>query len=137
MSPMEVNDRGVYDVLIDRDKCVVCLACTKHCPREALYEKWDDKISIIFDYNKCDNCRECVEHCPHKCISVEAKKSWSGPEHVLLVQDDFETCLQCGRPYASQKHLNSVSLKIDKSTQTDLKYCPSCRNIRIGELLHM
>ncbi len=53
-------------ILIDRDVCVNCGACTSVCPVDAL--TMDDTATLSFDSNKCIDCKLCVVACPTKAI---------------------------------------------------------------------
>jgi len=52
----------------NRQKCVMCLVCSKNCPFGAISES-DDKIS--FDMEKCVLCGHCEKICPAKAIKLE------------------------------------------------------------------
>lgn len=54
-------------ILIDREICVNCGACTSVCPVDALTMSQDD-ASLLFDSNKCIDCKLCVVACPTKAI---------------------------------------------------------------------
>ena len=52
-----------HSVRMDRDKCVGCMNCIKHCPTEAIRVR-NGKANIIKE--KCIDCGKCIAVCPHK-----------------------------------------------------------------------
>lgn len=59
-----------HSVMLDRDKCIGCTTCLRHCPTEAIRIK--DGHAVIND-TRCIDCGECIRVCPHK-----AKKAVCG-----------------------------------------------------------
>lgn len=51
-----------HSVRMDRDKCVGCMNCIKHCPTEAIRVR-NGKANIIKE--KCIDCGKCIAVCPH------------------------------------------------------------------------
>jgi uncharacterized protein (DUF362 family)/NAD-dependent dihydropyrimidine dehydrogenase PreA subunit len=47
-----------YEIGIEREKCLQCGECLRHCPMEAINEFY------IVDPSKCNRCLCCVENCP-------------------------------------------------------------------------
>lgn len=55
-------------IKVNRNKCVLCEECVKHCPAEAMSRK-NDKIYI--DHDLCIECYCCGESCPNGAISTK------------------------------------------------------------------
>lgn len=53
-------------ILIDKDTCVNCGACTAVCAVDALH--LDDESELIFDKDLCLDCKLCVTACPARAI---------------------------------------------------------------------
>lgn len=51
-----------HSVRMDKDKCVGCMNCIKHCPTEAIRVR-NGKANIIKE--KCIDCGKCIAVCPH------------------------------------------------------------------------
>ena len=56
-------ERFVHSVTLDKDKCVGCTNCIKHCPTQAIRVR-DGKATIITE--RCIDCGECIRVCPHR-----------------------------------------------------------------------
>lgn len=52
-----------HSVTLDKDKCVGCTNCIKHCPTEAIRVR-GGKATIITE--RCIDCGECIRVCPHR-----------------------------------------------------------------------
>lgn len=69
---MCIDEKGI--VYINKDECIGCGLCAKHCrfvPSRITVDKKEKKA------RKCDLCRErpegpaCVQYCPVKCLYVK------------------------------------------------------------------
>jgi Fe-S-cluster-containing hydrogenase component 2 len=71
VSAIAMNER-TRTVIVDRERCVRCMACTVACPFGNMH--FDLSHSLI---HKCDLCAGCGDYprcamfCPTKCLSVE------------------------------------------------------------------
>ncbi|MDP4109814.1 MAG: [Fe-Fe] hydrogenase large subunit C-terminal domain-containing protein [Bacillota bacterium] len=52
-----------HSVMLDRDKCMGCTTCIKHCPTEAIRVR-NGKARIIKE--RCIDCGQCIRVCPHR-----------------------------------------------------------------------
>ena len=55
-------------IKVNRNKCILCEECVKHCPAEAMSRK-NDKIYV--DHDLCIECFCCGESCPSGAISTK------------------------------------------------------------------
>ncbi len=58
----------VFEITIDRDRCIKCLRCVRYCPTNALAE--EDKMPVVKDQMACVGCGNCVDVCPSGAIQV-------------------------------------------------------------------
>ena len=59
-------------IILDKDRCIHCGACTAVCFSGALSldrENWE----LLFDSEKCVMCGQCVTACPLRIIRAEFK----------------------------------------------------------------
>ncbi len=70
VSALQMHEKGV--VLVDREKCIRCMACVVACPFGNMH--FDPAQQLI---HKCDLCTgygdypRCAMFCPTKCLSVQ------------------------------------------------------------------
>jgi len=62
------NKAMSISIKINKNKCILCESCVKHCPAKAM-ERKNEKI--IIDNNKCIECFCCGESCPNGAISAK------------------------------------------------------------------
>ncbi len=58
----------VFEITIDRERCIRCLRCVRYCPTGALAE--EDKMPVVKDQVACVGCGNCVDVCPAAAIQV-------------------------------------------------------------------
>ncbi len=58
----------VFEITIDRDRCIKCLRCVRYCPTGALAE--EDKMPVVKSQTSCVGCGNCVDVCPASAIQV-------------------------------------------------------------------
>ncbi len=58
----------VFEITIDRERCIKCLRCVRYCPTGALAE--EDKMPVVADQVACVGCGNCVDVCPAAAIQV-------------------------------------------------------------------
>lgn len=63
-------------ITIDFDTCILCGACARHCPANAIAVERAGGLWKI-DRFACVNCGACVEACPKDCLFMENERSKS------------------------------------------------------------
>ena len=58
----------VFEITIDRERCINCLRCVRWCPTGALQE--EDKMPVVASQTSCVGCGNCVDVCPAAAIQV-------------------------------------------------------------------
>jgi NAD-dependent dihydropyrimidine dehydrogenase PreA subunit len=58
----------MYEVKVDREKCIGCGECVEVCPVE-VYEMQDEK-SVPVNVEECIGCESCIEVCEQEAITV-------------------------------------------------------------------
>ena len=56
-------------IIIDKNQCINCGACTAVCPSGSLSMNKNDELD--FDKEKCLVCELCIPACPLQAISIE------------------------------------------------------------------
>ena len=84
--PREWEERTRGAVSINIDGCVLCGACARACPTNAI--EVDRKAGTwSIERMNCVQCRGCVDNCPPNCLTMDQKYTEPGVEKVI---DKFE-----------------------------------------------
>ncbi|MDD8030441.1 MAG: 4Fe-4S dicluster domain-containing protein [Acidobacteriota bacterium] len=86
--------------------CIVCRACERDCPAEAIEintVKEEEKIFSLVIYNdRCIHCAQCVDSCPTKAMQMDEKFEISNfNRHNLKM--DWEFVRAAVKPKAENK----------------------------------
>lgn len=80
--PREWEERTRGAVSINVDGCVLCGACARACPTNAI--EVDRKASTWqIERMNCVQCRGCVDNCPPKCLDMDQKYTEPGGEKII------------------------------------------------------
>jgi Fe-S-cluster-containing hydrogenase component 2 len=55
-------------IVINKDKCIGCQACIKHCPMDAIQIL--EKVAKISE-QRCIKCKSCINYCLLDAIDVK------------------------------------------------------------------
>lgn len=86
-----------WAISLDPQACVVCLACTRVCPEQAL-RLLDDPAgtpgqrTLGLEHERCTGCGLCVDVCEPRAIAVQA---WAEPERAEILLRE-SVCRACG-----------------------------------------
>ena len=123
-------------ILVDAEKCTLCMSCTSVCPAKAL-SAGEDMPRIEFYESNCIQCSICANSCPERAITLEARYL-ADPEkrrqpQVLYEESPF-CCVACGKPFATRRAIDNILEKLSGHAmfQTErarrrLKMCEDCR----------
>ncbi|MDD3344011.1 MAG: 4Fe-4S binding protein [Sulfurospirillaceae bacterium] len=100
------------DIVINEDKCTLCLSCVGACNVRALTAHPEDN-SLRFNPSICTNCGYCEVTCPEKdCLTVikdeiSLKPSWFTQK--IMAKDDLFACTECGKEFATVKAVQKIA----------------------------
>jgi ferredoxin len=119
-------------------QCTGCGACEISCPTGTLVSQ-DEGIMRIFLYShyQCICCGSCVSVCPEDAAELRHEISLKrffqvAPKHEIRAVE-IKECERCGALFAPEPQVEKVSRTI---TADYLRFCPRCRMVNIGEILH-
>jgi ferredoxin len=126
-------------LIVDADRCTMCLSCVSACPEAALADN-PDKLQLRFIEKNCVQCGLCASTCPEQAITLEprlwlADGGKARKEQRLLNEVEPFCCVRCAKPFSTP---NAVQLMIAKlgghamfqgAGAQRLKMCADCRVI--------
>lgn len=128
-------------VVVDPDKCTLCLSCVGACPEGALADN-PERLQLRFIERNCVQCALCERTCPEAAIALQPRlwladggKARKQPR-VLLEAEPFR-CVRCGKPFGTLKAIENMALKLaghpmfQGAAAERLKMCSDCRIIDI------
>ena len=134
---IKLPDTSPYgEIIVDTNKCTLCLACISLCPTNALEDN-ADKPELNFTENACIQCGICENTCPEKAIELNPQinlKNDALSQKTLHSEEPFE-CISCHRPFGVKSTIDRIVSKLENnhwmyqdSKKLDLiKMCDDCR----------
>lgn len=122
-------------VLLDADKCTLCLACVGVCPANALLGH-PDKPSLGFNEANCVQCGLCKVTCPEKAISLTPRLNFADEarNRVVLKEEEPHSCIRCGKAFGTKssierlvERLSGHSMFVGTDRINLIKMCEDCR----------
>ncbi len=100
------------DIIINEEKCTLCLSCVGACNVRALTAHPEDN-SLRFNASICTNCTYCEVTCPEKeCLTVvrdemHLKPKWFSQR--IMARDTLFACTECGKEFATNKSVQKIA----------------------------
>jgi ferredoxin len=127
------------NVVVDADKCTLCLACVGACPESALADN-PDRPQLRFVEKNCVQCGLCAVTCPEQAITLQPRL-WLADEgkarkqsRVLNEMEPYR-CVRCGKPFGTLKAIEAMAARLaghamfQGAAAERLKMCGDCRVI--------
>jgi ferredoxin len=129
------------NLLVDADKCTLCLSCVGACPSAALADN-PEQPQLKFIEKNCVQCGLCASTCPEQAITLQprlwlAEGGQARKAPRVLHQMAPYACVRCAKPFGT---LRAIELMIGKlaghpafqgAAAERLKMCADCRVIDI------
>jgi ferredoxin len=128
-------------VVVDKQKCTMCLACVGACPEGALIDA-KDKPQLRFIERNCVQCGLCEKTCPEDAISLATRLllAPAATQPAVLNEDKVFACVRCGKPFANQRIIDNMLGKLaahsmfkDPQALRRLQMCQDCRVVDLFE----
>jgi ferredoxin len=123
------------EIVVDQDRCTLCLACVSTCPERALADGRDlPQLKLI--ETLCVQCGLCEKACPEHAIALNPRYRFDQPEARkprLLKEEPVFRCVACGKPFATAALIRTITerLRHHPMFQGDklrrLSMCEECR----------
>ena len=127
------------NLIVDADRCTMCLSCVSACPEAALADN-PDKLELRFIEKNCVQCGLCASTCPEQAITLEPRlwladdgKARKQPR-VLNATEPYR-CVRCNKPFGTLKAIEVMMGKLaahpmfQGDAAKRLQMCGDCRVI--------
>lgn len=126
------------NLLVDKDKCTLCLACVSACPASALSDNPQSPQLRLTEKN-CVQCGLCIKTCPEKAIQLQPRLLLTPERKEPRVLNEAQPfgCVRCGKPFGTLKGIEAMLAKLGGHAMFQgaalerLKMCGDCRVIDI------
>ena len=128
-------------LVIDRDKCTMCMACVGACPVSALQDA-PETPQLRFIERNCVQCGLCVNTCPEDAIKLQPRLLLTAQAKTPVVMNEAEPfdCVRCGKPFGTKRMVDNMLAKLDQHSMFSdgaalkrLQMCAECRVIDMVE----
>jgi ferredoxin len=128
-------------LLVDADKCTMCLSCVGACPEAALADN-PEAPQLRFIEKNCVQCGLCATTCPEDAITLQprlwlADGGKARKQMRVLNEAQPWLCVRCAKPFGTHKAIESMLVKLaghsmfQGAAAERLKMCADCRVIDI------
>jgi ferredoxin len=123
------------EVLVDRAKCTMCMACVGACPVSALMDGVDQPLLKFLERN-CVQCGLCESTCPEDAIRLSPRLLLTPAvrEARLLNETQPFHCVSCNKPFGTKQIVDAMlgrlaghSMFSNEAALRRLKMCADCR----------
>lgn len=124
------------EVLVDAQRCTLCMACVSVCPARALHDGGDSP-SLRFVEADCLQCGLCTAACPEGAMSLSARYLFAASardEPRVLHEEPPFACVSCGKAFATQSVIRAITSRLrghrmfrDEAQLKRLQMCEDCR----------
>lgn len=129
------NGAPFGEIVVNADKCTMCLACVGACPEGALADN-PEQPQLRFIETKCVQCGLCEKTCPEQAITLAPRLNLAPEAKKPRVLNEAEIlgCLRCGKPLGAKKMIENMFNKLathsmfpDEQSRNRIKMCADCR----------
>ncbi len=125
-------------VIVDKDKCTLCMSCVGACPASALQDNQLAPQLRLVEKN-CVQCGLCAKTCPENAITLQPRLLLTPERKQPRVLNEAQpyACIRCGKPFGTLKAIESMLGKLAGHSMFQgaalerLKMCGDCRVIDI------
>ncbi|HUP98534.1 MAG TPA: 4Fe-4S binding protein [Usitatibacter sp.] len=122
-------------VIVDKAKCTMCMACVGACPESALMDGVDQPLIKFLERN-CVQCGLCESTCPEEAIALAPRLLLTPAVREARVLNETQPfhCVRCSKPFGTRQMVDAMLGRLaghSMFTQADalrrLQMCADCR----------
>ncbi len=126
-------------VLLDQQRCTLCLACVSACPTGALRDT-PEQPALRFAEAQCVQCGICVATCPEDALGLDPRLDLATSPAVLrtLKAEEPHCCARCGKPFGTRAAVDRVKRRLESNPHfadarrlAMLDLCGDCRVVAL------
>jgi ferredoxin len=128
------------EILVDRAKCTMCMACVGACPESALMDGVDQPLLKFLERN-CVQCGLCEATCPEDAISLSSRLLLTPAvrEARLLNETQPFHCVSCNKPFGTRQMVDAMMGRLAGhsmfSQGTALRRLQMCADCRVVDMM--
>lgn len=128
-------------LVVDAEKCTLCLSCVSACPEAALADN-PDAPQLRFIEKNCVQCGLCATTCPEGAITL-APRLWladggkARKNARVIAQAEPWRCVKCNKPFGTLRAIENMMAKLaghaafQGAAAERLKMCSDCRVVSL------
>ncbi len=128
-------------LVVDPDRCTMCLSCVSACPEAALADN-PDQLQLRFNEKNCEQCGLCASTCPEAAITL-LPRLWladggKARKQLRVLNESVPyACIRCAKPFGTLKAIELMVGKLGAHPMFQgkaaerLRMCGDCRVIDI------
>lgn len=105
---------------VERDNCVGCNVCVRHCAHDAIH--LDDARKAVIDYSKCVGCGQCVALCQHSAAVIA---EWDTSARLNCKIAEYTLAVLKDKPHFHVSFLMDISPECDCWNHNDAPIVPN------------
>lgn len=122
-------------VVLDRERCTLCLSCVGVCPTRALGDH-PNRPCLTFTEVHCVQCGLCRATCPEEAIRLTPRLSFAEDARrpLVLKEEEPYACVRCGKPFGTRTSIERLIERLAGHSMFPtperleiLKMCETCR----------
>jgi ferredoxin len=122
-------------VIVDKAKCTMCLACVGSCPESALMDGVDQPLFKFLERN-CVQCGLCESTCPEDAITLSPRLLLTPAVREARVLNETQPfhCIRCNKPFGTKQMVDAMmgrlaghSMFAQGDALKRLQMCADCR----------
>jgi ferredoxin len=124
------------EIVVDRERCTLCMACTSVCPASAVMAGGDRPLLKFIEWN-CVQCGLCEVACPEDAITLNPRIVYAPDARHrtrILNEERPFCCVACGKPFATRSMMDKMTAKLkghrmfqDPQALRRIQMCEDCR----------